>query len=144
MQVVRKPHHKPILFWLLILSLGLRSLIAPGFMLDTRGDGPLGLGIVFCGGLNGINSIAGIDDPHSMHQDSDGDTDNHAMHDGLYGPGCGLWSASGTYVEPIVLNSDGLLQAGPDQFQLDYISPDTRVSFQFHRPARAPPVTRII
>lgn len=143
MHLIRKVRHKPLFIWLLILSLGLRSLIAPGFMLDTRGDGPLGLGITFCGGLNGINTIAGLDDPHSMHHDSDGDSDSHDMHDGLFGAGCGLWSASATYVEVLSPGIDELVQISSEDFYPGYTSSFPRSLALLRQQPRAPPVSRL-
>ena len=53
MNLIRKVQRNSLLLWLLAITVSLRALIAPGFMLETNGDGPLGLAIVFCDGVNG-------------------------------------------------------------------------------------------
>lgn len=118
MNVIRKTHRNSLLFWLLALTVGLRALIAPGYMLETNGDGPLGLGIILCEGVNGSVPFKPVsDDPHAMH---------HGHHDtgmpedqaanGMTGATCALWSASSTFVETIAFVSDHLFPVRPERY----------------------------
>jgi hypothetical protein len=146
MRYIRTLQRKAVWFWLFALAIGLRSLIAPGFMLNTGGDGPFGLSITFCGGLNGADNIPAVHDPHAAHHGA-GDhavDQSHETGHGLVNAGCGLWSASATFVQNIEFTSDHLLLSGPDQFQIDYQSPSLRAFHGLRLQARAPPVASII
>jgi len=145
MGFMRKTHRNSLLLCLLALSLGLRSLIAPGFMLNTGGDGLFGLSITLCGSAG---ELAVFDDPHLAHTDASPDHHNHD-HDheaagGLLSNTCGLWSTSATYVQFITLDTDHLLQVNRDEFQINYHAPNIRLSHRLQRQPRAPPVSHII
>ena len=62
------------LLTLLALAVVLRSLIAPGFMLEASADAPFGLTVTLCEGLGGIDQIDGMSAmsghaDHSQHAD---------------------------------------------------------------------------
>jgi len=143
MKFIRTAHRNRLVLWLLALSLVLRSLIAPGFMLTTDGDGPFGLSITLCGSAG---ELAVFDDPHLAHAGSSTDqhTHDHEAAGGLLSNTCGLWSTSATYVQFITIDTDRLLQVVHDEFQINYDAPNIRVSHRLQQQPRAPPVSRII
>jgi hypothetical protein len=134
MKFIRTAHRNSMVLWLLALSLGLRSLIAPGFMLTIDADSPLGVSITLCGSAG---ELAVFDDPHLAHGGSD--TDQHT-HDHE----AALWSTSATYVQFVSIDTDHLLQVDRDEFQINYHAPNIRVSHRLQQQPRAPPVSRII
>lgn len=146
MRTIRTLQRKAAWFWLFALAISLRSLIAPGFMLDTGGEGPFGLSITFCGGLNGINNIPAVHDAHAAHGAANHTVDHQGYDSGhgLVNAGCGLWSTSATFVQNIDFSSDHLWLSGPDRFRIDYQSPSLRASHGLRLQARAPPVVPII
>jgi len=144
MVCMRKVHRNSAVLWLLALSLGLRSLIAPGFMLNVNGEGPFGLSITLCGGLHGAHELSVFDDPHLTHGKSDFTPHNHEAENGLVGNGCGLWSTSATYVQTVSINTDQLLQLDRDRFQIDYLAPNIRGYHRLQQQPRAPPSSLII
>jgi hypothetical protein len=143
MKFIRTAHRNRLVLWLLALSLALRSLIAPGFMLTTDGDGPFGLSIALCGSAG---ELAVFDDPHLAHAGSGNDqhTHDHEATGGLLSNTCGLWSTSATYVQFITIDTDHLLQVVHDEFQINYDAPNIRLSHRLQQQPRAPPVSRII
>jgi len=141
MKFIRTAHRNSLVLWLLALSLGLRSLIAPGFMLTTDGDSPFGLTITLCGT---VGELAAFDDPHLAHGNIGIDQHDHEAAGGLLSNACGLWSTSATYVQSITIDTDHLLQVIHDEFQIDYDAPNIRVSHRLQQQPRAPPVSRII
>jgi len=145
MKLIRKAHRNSQLLWLLAIAVGLRALIAPGFMLETNGDGPLGLAIVLCEGLNGAILTGTSDDPHAQHgtHHGGGTTEENSV-TGLTGATCGLWSTSSTFVESVAFIADHLFPLGPDQFSLAYTPLIAYLSPQQPHQPRAPPVSRII
>lgn len=145
MNLIRKAHRNSLLFWLLALTVGLRALIAPGFMLETNGDGPFGLAIVFCEGLNGAIQASSSDDPHALHGQHHGNgTADEDAATGLTGATCGLWSTSSTFIESVAFADDHLFPAGPDRYVLANTPLIPRLSSQEPQQPRAPPVSLII
>ena len=145
-------HSNRMIFWLLALSIGLRSLIAPGFMLDFNDDSPLGISITLCSTLDELKELGILNGPHILH-DTHEDTQHdhhgvthyeHEEETGLSGHSCGVWSPNTIFVQDIEVNSNHLYQFESDQFSIDYLSPGTKDSYQFRHQARAPPVSRLI
>jgi len=124
-------------YWLVIIAIALRSMIAPGYMLSVNGEGPTGIGITLCEGLNGSIKSAITDNPHSDHSGSPADN-----HDAGHEPSltsCGLWSTSSLYDQAISLIQGNLREAGPDQYQHDYYKAvDSQTTHPAQQP-RAPP-----
>jgi hypothetical protein len=116
--------------WLIAAMLVLRSMIAPGYMLDIRGEGLGGLHITLCDGLNGALQ-------------SDGDHNAHAGHDtGL--TSCGLWATSSTFNQTESLPHNSLLRFGPDEFNHSLpLLVSSQTIYRQHQP-RAPPVSSIV
>lgn len=143
MNLIRKAHRNSLWLWLLAITVGVRALIAPGFMLETTGDGPFGLAIVFCEGLNGASGTS--DDPHALHGKHHGNTgaDEDAT-TGLTNASCGLWSTSSTLVEALAFSAEHLYPSGPDQFGLVSDSVVFTLFRQQPQQPRAPPVSLII
>lgn len=144
MNVIRKAHRNSTLLWLLAMALGLRALIAPGFMLETNGDGPLGLGIVLCEGLNGAIPLQSVsEDPHALHKHHGNGVPEDEAASGMTmtGATCGMWSTSSTFVETTAFVSGHLFPVGPDQFVADvHVINDPFYRQQPQQP-RAPPVS---
>lgn len=96
---------------LLTLAVVLRSMIAPGFMLDTSADSPLGISLTFCEGFAGINSVkpASTDEhsghhAHAMHMDHamPADDSTHADHNqdhSMPSASCAALSISSTFID---------------------------------------------
>lgn len=147
MGFMRTAHRNSMVLALLALSLCLRSLIAPGFMLTTDVDSPFGLSITLCGSAA---ELAVFDDPHLAHGNTDPAQPQHAHdHDheaagGLLSNTCGLWSTSATYVQFISIDTDYMLQVDRDEFQINYHSPNIRLSHRLQQQPRAPPTSLII
>jgi len=144
MSVIRKAHRNRLLFWLLAITVGLRALIAPGFMLEVNGDGPLGLGVVFCDGINSFAQIDPAKDPHALHHHHGSDNKNDTASMGMAGETCGLWSTSSTFVETLSFVSDHLTPVGPDEYVVTQVSLITPLYRQLPQQPRAPPVSIII
>lgn len=135
-------HRSGFLLWLLALTVSLRALIAPGFMLETNGDGPLGLGIVLCEGLNGPSPLRQVsEDPHAAHHDHDNSVPADEAATGMSGATCALWSTSSTFVEAIAFVSDQLSPAGPDQFVATAPVLNNSLFRQLPQQPRAPPLS---
>jgi len=141
MGFIRTAHRNSLVLWLLVLSLGLRSLIAPGYMLTTDAESPFGLSIALCGSAVGL---AIFNDPHLAHVNIGAEQPNHEATSGLLSNTCGLWSTSATYVHFITIDVDHLLQVIHDEFQINYDAPNIRLSHRPQQQPRAPPVSRII
>ena len=95
MNFFRRKHNSIKLVWTIALAVVLRSLIAPGFMLDTKStDGGLP-SIILCEGPAGINAIPGLVQIDNHHHHS-GDHDEQHQHDQNDHSflGCSLWSAT--------------------------------------------------
>lgn len=143
MNVIRKAHRNHLLFWLLAITVALRALIAPGYMLEVNGDGPLGLGVVFCDGINSLTQIDPAKDPHALHHQHGSDNTNKNANNGMAGETCGLWSTSSTFVETLSFVSDHLVPVGPDEYVIPASSFITAVYRQQPQQPRAPPVSLI-
>ena len=82
---------------LLILGMLLRSLIAPGYMLDTNTENAQLFSITICAGPAGINAIPGLHETeHSHHHHQhDADHEQHNHESAEHGfSACSLWSSS--------------------------------------------------
>ena len=138
--------HASTLVWVLLLSVFLRSLIAPGFMLDTSGDEPFEINITLCEGLNGVNAIEGMEhmhhDHHGMHDG--GDDQNHDHEPDHFTATCGLWSGSSTFIEIVALDNDYLLQGNGHEHVLQYFTPYIKTNYRQKHQPRAPPVIRTV
>src|SRR5262249_21005692 len=139
MNLVHRVHRNGLLLWLLAMTVGMRALIAPGFMLETNGDGPLGLGIVLCKGLNGAIPLKSASDPHAMHQHHGTGIPEDETASGMTGATCALWSTSSTFVETITFASDHLFPSGPDQFVAAVPVLNNSLYRQLPQQPRAPP-----
>lgn len=145
MNLVRRTHRNSLLFWLLALTVGLRTLIAPGYMLETNGDGPLGLGIVLCEGLNGTLPLKSVtDDPHAAHHGHDTGVPEDQAANGMTGTTCALWSTSSTFIETLVFTGDHLLPVGPERFVAVVPVLHNTLYRQQPQQPRAPPVFSLI
>lgn len=88
----------------LVCGVLLRSLIAPGFMLDVGGSGPFGLQIVLCDGPAGTASLAA-----QNHRGPHGTTDvaGHEQHPEEHlSATCGMWMSSSVYVGDLAPDID--------------------------------------
>ncbi len=144
MNLIKAAHRNSLLLWLLAITVSLRALIAPGFMLETNGDGPFGLAIVLCEGLNGSALSDTVDDPHAIHTHHDSSSTEDQATNGMEGATCGLWSTSSTFVETIAYAGDHLFPVGPDQFAIAGAPLTSPLFRQLPQQPRAPPVSLII
>jgi hypothetical protein len=144
MNVIRKAHRNSLFLWLLAITVGLRALIAPGFMLETGGDGPLGLSIVLCEGLNGKTPASPSDDLHAIHNHHDNAVSEENASTGMAGETCGLWSTSSTFVQTIAFAHGHLFPVGPDQYVTVSSTFNAPLFRQQPQQPRAPPVTHLI
>jgi len=124
-------------YWLIIIAIALRSMIAPGYMLSVNDVGLAGIGITLCEGLNGSIQSAATDDPHAAH--SINLDDQHEDGYDLTLTGCGLWSTSSLYGQVISLYAGNLLEPGPDQFHDDHYSVIDNQTTRSTQQPRAPP-----
>lgn len=145
-----KTQRKAALFWLLVMAVALRSLIAPGLMLNPEVEGPLGVGISFCDGFDTIASQDFFSDPHSAHSHTDTSHGSHGHehpagtdHD-LSGHGCGLWNVSSLYVHTLHFSFEHTRYFGPDRLRADYHTPFGKETYRKPQQARAPPRTLLI
>ena len=144
MKLIRKAHRNSLCLWLLAIAVSLRALIAPGFMLETNGDGPLGLAIVLCDGLNGTVLSDATEDPHALHQHHGNMQTQDQASNGLEGATCGMWSTSSTFVQTIAFAADHLFPVGPDQYVITNTAVTSTLYRQQSQNPRAPPVSFII
>lgn len=134
-----------LVLWLLAIMIGLRGLIAPRFMLDTSGDGPLGLSIVFCEGLNGNTfplPSANSTTDHHQHHGSDSSAPETTT--GMVGHSCALWSISSLYMESVVAVSHQLFLPDSDLYETQFVTLLASIYFRQPQQPRAPPVTSLI
>jgi hypothetical protein len=124
---------------LLAMVIAMRSLVAPGFMLDFNDDNPLGITIILCGGWANSDQPDNFDDPHAMHKGIDTNQHQHESEYYLSGTSCELWSTSSTFVQTVVINIDNLLQLGSDIYLFPNIVFFDRISFLSPQQPRAPP-----
>jgi len=143
MTLIRKAHRSNLMLWLLALTVGLRALIAPGFMLEVNGDGPLGLGIVLCDGFSSLTQTEPAEDPHASHKHHGSDNSKDDVTTGMAGQTCALWATSSTFVESNAIVSDQLVPLGPDEYVVRLDSLTAPLYRQQPQQPRAPPVSRI-
>ena len=143
MQYIRLAHSKNLLLWLVVITVCLRSLIAPGFMLETNGDGPLGLSIVLCDGITVAAPADPKIDPHALHKHPGSVDADENTSTGMAGETCGLWSTSSTFVQTLVFASDHLVPFGPDEYIVSLDSLIAPLYRQQPQQPRAPPVSLI-
>jgi hypothetical protein len=130
---------KPALYRLLICGIILRSLIAPGFMLDTGDQAPLGIGITLCNGPNGINTITKIALQHYRRGNSK-IPGRHERSSDHFTATCDLWTASATFVGSPALDTDHLLAPHAHSEPFNYLPPHITEFFQYQHRPRAPPL----
>lgn len=82
---------KAPLMGLLTIALLMRSLIAPGFMLETSNESPSGLAVVFCEGLNGVDVLNSMPTMHHHHHGDSSDQNQQTSY-------CDLSSISKTFI----------------------------------------------
>jgi len=144
MRLIRTIQRRRLLLWFLFLSLGLRSLIAPGFMLDTGGAGPFGLSVSICPGPNGIYAIPAFANPHDGHHTAGSQapaSDHDHSVSGMSGATCGTLSAGSISLVAVVYTGDRLLETGPERFSVPpaFLLPQPAPASP--QQARAPPVS---
>jgi hypothetical protein len=144
MQFIRLAHSKNLLLWLVVVTVCLRSLIAPGFMVESGGGGMFDIRITLCGGLNAIDAIKGMDstdaDHHAHHRMQHEGKDENAGQD-MSSASCGVWSASvASLATTHAVLANLTLIAAAERFDLDYNSPLIRSLYYKHQQPRAPPV----
>lgn len=140
----RKAYQGRTTIWLIVSMLMLRSLIAPGYMLDIRGEGIGGLHITLCEGLNGALQSELDHHAHAGHETGlPGQGESTAKHDtGL--TSCGLWATSSTYNQTESLPHTSLHRFGPDEFNHSLpVLASSQTIYRQHQP-RAPPVSSIV
>jgi len=146
MQFIRLAQSKNLLLWLVVITVCLRSLIAPGYMLDTGSAGAFGIRITLCGGLNDLQAIKGLDTGevdhhahHGMQHDEQGDDD---VGQGMSSALCGVWTAStATLTTTHAILANLTLIAEAEQFVLNFGSPLIRSLHDKQQQPRAPPGT---
>ena len=127
-----------ILTGLLLAAVCARSLIAPGFMLDTRRAFDGTFPITVCHGLNGMETLAGLMPKarHGAHHGAHHERDPAAPH---FTAACGLWYAGTSFISVACQDFDFSLSAGRDRPaeppRISYSGTHKRTQF-----ARAPPV----
>ena len=140
----RKAYQGRTTIWLIAAMLVLRSLIAPGYMLDIRGEGIGGLHITLCEGLNGALQSDGDHNAHAGHGTGQPDPgESTSEHDtGL--TSCGLWATSSTFNQTASLLHENLFRFDPDEFSHTlYLLVSSQTIYRQHQP-RAPPVSSIV
>ena len=136
----RKVNRYRAIFWLLAMVLAMRSLVAPGFMLDFNDENPLGITITLCGGWANSDQPDNFDDPHAMHKGID--TNQHESDYNLSSTSCELWSTSSTFVQTVDINIYNLLQPGADIYLIPNNVFHDHLSFLSPQQPRAPPSLR--
>jgi hypothetical protein len=128
----RRPQSLKSCLWLIVVTVFLRSFIAPGFMLSVSPD--KGLGIIFCDGPVAVYSQEDTS-PHHHHDGDDGASDT-VIH---ISPVCSHWSTSGANAVTVSFEAFQF----NTQFQDEVTSQDsllTRYSVFTNRTIRAPPI----
>lgn len=131
-------------FWLLTLAITMRSLIAPGYMVDTESPDGFGWNIILCNGLNAVNAIDGMEQMHAEHaQHMAPHGDSNSTHDeheeDHFSATCGLWSGSTTFIKDAEFDTSYLLSFRSENFGFNYTSQLPLQSIYNNRLARAPP-----
>jgi len=140
------------LLTLLAMAVVLRSLIAPGFMLEASADAPFGLTVTLCEGLGGIDQIDGMSamnghadhSQHAGHDMPEDSTSHSGMDHSKPSAGCAALAVSSAYIE---IPHDVSAQLG--LLVTETIRPDLFPAFTHNiysqpQQPRAPPVTLTI
>lgn len=80
------------LIWTIALAIFLRSLIAPGYMLDPVSSDNAGLNIIVCHGLASIYAPPSSGGHKHHHGEHNGQEQHYAT------PSCGFWTTSGLFI----------------------------------------------
>lgn len=155
MKRLRRLRLHPVIHLVLGLSLALRVLVAPGFMILPDEEGPLGFTFSLCEGMGGIDTIEsmdGLSDHHRFHDpammdaamiDAMVESSDDAPMSNQVEPPCAVWSTSSASMAIMLV----VLASTSDYPQTISVShPDTdqqRLETPFYqsRHPRAPPAT---
>jgi len=141
---LRKLSRHGLKMWLLLAALVLRSLVAPGFMLEASDDNPFGVTVTLCGGMNNIDAIEGltsVEHAHANHVYDSTDTKQDDKHDPL-STHCATWSAGSAYMVSSFSGSNDLVYNPVNVILSVYSDPFTsNYSGNNHRSRAPPPVS---
>lgn len=107
MHFIYRPQKLRLILVFIVISVFLRSFIAPGYMLKTTAED--GLGIIFC---DGPVTLYVSQDNHTAHTHHDGDNNSDVQNEIHISPICSHWSTSSM----LVFNTN----IGPIRFDLKY------------------------
>jgi hypothetical protein len=143
MNIFRHPLRHSGKMWLLVTALLLRSLIAPGFMLEFNPDSLLGVTVSPCSGMNSIDAIKGLtsgEHEHAGHgsvHSTDGQNEEHTA----ISTHCATWSVGNAFMVSLHTGNQGLLADLRDvTFLITRDNPSSPYFPTLHHPSRAPPL----
>ena len=132
-------------FWLLAVTVLLRSLVAPGFMLETSGETPWGFTITLCGGFDGAAGLeAPVGPPHGdhAHDGPAGADPDHELEHGLYSTHCAVWAAGGGFIASLHPPQISVATLpGKTPYAIERHARYARDSYYNRQQPRAPPAT---
>jgi hypothetical protein len=135
-----------LLYLLLALMVGFRTLVVPGLTPVSDADSPLGFNIAFCVNLFDVSS-AGVDQPHHDGHGHSHDNDNTPAEESGVIPlsnHCSVGFIGGIFIETYSFNVQQYLDQIKDQFKSGYTAPFVEPSHYRIQASRAPPISFII
>lgn len=124
-----------LLPWALLLSLAVRSLVAPGYeFANINKNGRFSLGVVWCPGLNNIYSLDEDHGDHDHEQPADKTDGDH------FTATCGLWSGNTSFVNNTIPFNQTLLMLHKGYVPAEYNPLAAIVTNHRIHPPRAPPL----
>jgi len=147
---------------ILAVAVVLRSLIAPGLIVENTSNNPVGLTVAYCEdfskspqvSISGLSQSDGHSHLHIGHVydlqglagqnvDTTGHTHTGLEHEsghGLSSTHCGLWTASASFLADINPNFSGQqFVRGSGVFNSEYNTPHRKASYNQQQQPRAPP-----
>lgn len=139
--ISKKTYYGRLFFWSLIMTMALRSLISPGFMLSVNEESPLGISITFCEGLNGSSITTSLNDQHTDHKQSSLEGFNPKTGDYTANQTCGSWATSSIYLQVVHVDLSELLEVFSEQYPVNKYQPNFLSTIRSQQHARAPPLS---
>ena len=137
---------KSILFWLLTITIGFRSLVVPGLTPVGDDGSPLGFNITFCENL--FESTVTTENNHGhdghIHEHGNNDTSNDYPKNIPLSNHCTVSFIGGIFIEVPTFNVEQYLQLIQDQVKPDYTSPYTITPRYRYQLSRGPPESSVV
>ena len=139
-------NNKALLFWLLVLAVGFRTLIVPGLTPVHDDDSPLGFNISFCADL--FETPVSSDDSHGHdgHSHSHGNSDNNDESSDIIplSNHCTVAFMGGIFIDVPSFDIDRYIDATNELIITSYTYPYVLTPRYQHQLSRAPPTSSLI